>query len=63
MKSCDGPCDQGRKPCPCPPACVIDVEDPPKPNHMRVVLTDLVIAIMIVALTTTVVLGLLEMAP
>lgn len=25
---CDGPCEQGRKPCPCPAACQITADDP-----------------------------------
>ena len=47
MTHCTGPCDQGRLPCPCPHACWRD--EPPEPNHLRVVLIDALIAAVIVA--------------
>ena len=44
--NCNGPCDQGRLPCPCPSACGLD--EPPEPDHLRVVLVDAVIAALVV---------------
>ena len=47
MNGCTGPCDQGRLPCPCPAACQFE-DEPPEPNHLRVVLIDCLIAAVIV---------------
>ena len=54
MTHCNGPCDQGRKPCPCPSAC--GLEEPPEHDMMRVILGDLVIAVALVAVVAVVVL-------
>jgi hypothetical protein len=55
---CAGPCDQGRKPCPCPEACgVPQNEDAPQPDMVRVVLGDAVIAVLLVGIIAAVVLG------
>lgn len=54
MTHCTGPCDQGRKPCPCPSAC--GLEEPPEHDMMRVILGDLVIAVALVAVVAVVVL-------
>lgn len=62
----DGCDQQGRYPERAEPAeaCTdIGVEDPPQQDIVRVVLGDLVIAVMLLAVVVTVVLGLLEMAP
>ena len=56
---CAGPCDQGRKPCPCPEACGVPRvpdEDAPEQDIVRVVLGDLVIAVLLVAVVAVVVL-------
>ena len=55
---CTGPCDQGRLPCPCPSACGLD--EPPEPNHLRVVLFDVVIAVMILACVAMIVVGVVR---
>ena len=55
MTHCTGPCDQGRKPCPCPSACGLD--EPPEPNHLRGVLIDVLIACAIVGVIAAIVLG------
>lgn len=52
---CTGPCAQGRKPCPCPSAC--GLEEPPEPDHLRVVVVDGLIAAGIVAVIAAIVLG------
>jgi hypothetical protein len=46
MRQCAGPCDQGRRPCPTPEACEVpnDLYDP-----KLAVLTDLAIAVAIIA--------------
>ena len=54
MIGCNGPCDQGRKPCPCPSACGLD--EPPPPDMLRVVMGDLAIAAALVAVVAVVVL-------
>ena len=54
MTHCNGPCDQGRKPCPCPAAC--GLEEPPQQDIVRVVLGDLIIAVALVAVVAVVVL-------
>ena len=54
MTHCNGPCDQGRKPCPCPSAC--GLEEPPEHDMLRVVLGDLIIAVALVAVVAVVVL-------
>ena len=54
MTHCNGPCDQGRKPCPCPAAC--GLEEPPEHDMMRVVMGDLVITVALVAVVAVVVL-------
>lgn len=54
MTHCNGPCDQGRKPCPCPSAC--GLEEPPPPDILKVVMGDLVIAVALVAVVAVVVL-------
>lgn len=48
MVNCSGPCDQGRKPCPCPNACLH--EEPIKHNVFIVALTDVLLAACIVGL-------------
>ena len=55
MSGCNGPCDQGRKPCPCPSAC--GLEEPPQHSIMRVILGDLVIAVLLVGIIAAIVLG------
>ena len=55
MTGCTGPCDQGRLPCPCPSAC--GLEEPPEPNHLRVVLIDALIACAVVGVIAAIVLG------
>lgn len=57
MKQCNGPCDQGRKPCPTPWAC--EVEEP-KHDPVRVVLFDAVIAVMILACVAMIVVGVVR---
>ena len=54
MTHCNGPCDQGRKPCPCPAAC--GLEEPPEHDMLKVVMGDLVIAVALVAVVAVVVL-------
>ena len=57
---CTGPCEQGRKFCPTPHACGIASpvdEDPPQQDIVRVVLGDLVIAVLLVGIVAAVVLG------
>ena len=57
---CAGPCDQGRKPCPCPEACGVPRvpdEDAPQQDIVRVVLGDLVIAVLLVGIIAAIVLG------
>ena len=58
--NCNGPCDQGRRPCPTPQAC--GLEEPPEHNLMRVVLGDLAIAAALVAVVAVVVLVLVGRA-
>ena len=55
MTHCNGPCNQGRKPCPCPAAC--GLEEPPEHDMLKVVMGDLVITAVIVAAIAAVVLG------
>lgn len=55
--NCHGPCYQGRKPCPCPHSCFVEAEEPPEPNTLRVVLIDVLIAVMIVGVIAAIVLG------
>jgi hypothetical protein len=55
MKTCHGPCDQGRKPCPTPEAC--EVQEP-EHNILRVVLSDIAIGVLLMALIALVVWGL-----
>lgn len=53
MNACNGPCEQGRRPCPCPAAC--GLEEPPEHDPLRVVFIDAVIAaIVIVAIAVIV---------
>ena len=54
MTHCNGPCNQGRKPCPCPSAC--GLEEPPEHDMLKVVMGDLVIAVALVAVVAVVVL-------
>lgn len=54
MTHCNGPCDQGRKPCPCPAACGLD--EPPPPDMLKVVMGDLKITVALVAVVAVVVL-------
>ena len=54
MTHCNGPCDQGRRPCPCPAAC--GLEEPPEHDMLKVVMGDLVIAVALVAVVAVVVL-------
>ena len=56
MNHCNGPCDQGRLPCPCPVACPCE-DEPPEPSSYRVVLIDCLIAAVIVATVSAIVLG------
>ena len=56
MNGCNGPCDQGRLPCPCPAACQFE-DEPPEPDHLRVVVVDGLIAAGIVAVIAAIVLG------
>ena len=58
MTHCTGPCDQGRLPCPCPSACGLD--EPPKHDLVRVVLFDVVIAVMILAAVAMIVWGVVR---
>ena len=58
MNGCNGPCDQGRLPCPCPSAC--GLEEPPEHNLVRVVLFDAVVAVMILACVAMIVLGVMR---
>ena len=46
MKSCNGPCEQGRKECPTPWAC--EVDEPPEADHARVVFIDAAIAAILI---------------
>ena len=59
MNGCNGPCDQGRKPCPCPAACGFDSE-PPEHDPVRVVLFDVVVAVMILACVAMIVWGVVR---
>lgn len=54
MKSCHGPCEQGRRECPTPWAC--EVEEPDNSSY-RAVLKDCVIAVILVAVIAAIVLG------
>ena len=54
VKSCDGPCEQGRRECPTPWAC--EVEEPDNTSY-RVVLIDGLIAAVIIAVIAAIVLG------
>ena len=54
MKSCDGPCEQGRRECPTPWAC--EVEEPDNSSY-RAVFIDCFIAAVIIAAITAIVLG------
>ena len=56
MNGCNGPCDQGRKPCPCPAACQFE-DEPPEHDSVRVVLIDVLIACAIVGVIAAIVLG------
>ena len=59
MTHCNGPCDQGRKPCPCPEACGVPRvpdEDAPQQDIFRVVLQDLVVSIAVLAVFAVIVL-------
>ena len=58
MTHCNGPCDQGRLPCPCPSAC--GLEEPPEHDLVRVVLFDVVITVMILACVAMIVLGVMR---
>ena len=58
MNGCNGPCDQGRLPCPCPSAC--GLEEPPEHDFVRVVLFDVVIAVMILACVAMIVWGVVR---
>ena len=56
---CAGPCDQGRKPCPCHEACGVPRvpdENPPQQDIVRVVLGDLAIAVLLVGIIAAIVL-------
>lgn len=45
--SCNGPCDQGRKPCPTPAACqVFDERDLPDPATYTVLVVSLIACIL-----------------
>ena len=57
MKGCNGPCEQGRLPCPTPWAC--EVEEP-KHDPVRVVLFDAVVAVMILAAVAMIVWGVVR---
>ena len=46
MKSCDGPCEQGRRKCPRPWAC--EVQEPPEYNPLKVVFIDAAIATIVI---------------
>ena len=46
--SCSGPCDQGKKPCPCPQSCQLKQQDAPPNNDLLVVLS-IVIGVWVVA--------------
>lgn len=37
--SCSGPCQQGKKPCPCPQSCLKQEEAPPTNNDLLVALS------------------------
>lgn len=54
MKQCNGPCEQGRKPCPTPWAC--EVEEP-EHDMLRVVLFDVIVALMVLACVAMIVWG------
>ncbi len=58
MSGCNGPCDQGRLPCPCPSACGLD--EPPEHDPVRVVLFDAVVAVMILAAVAMIVWGVVR---
>ena len=58
MNGCNGPCDQGRLPCPCPSACGLD--EPPEHDLVRVVLFDAVVAVMILAAVAMIVWGVVR---
>ena len=54
MKSCNGPCEQGRRECPTPWAC--EVEEPDN-NSYRAVFIDCLIFAVVVATVAAIVLG------
>lgn len=54
MKTCNGPCDQGRRECPCPAAC--GLEEPPEHDMLKVVMGGSLIAVALVAVVAVVVL-------
>jgi len=54
MKTCNGPCEQGRRECPTPWAC--EVEEPDNSSY-RAVFIDCMIAAVIVAVIAAIVLG------
>jgi len=54
MVNCNGPCEQGRKPCPCPNACIREEEHKP-----RVYWEDVVIAVLAVSVVGLIILGVL----
>ena len=58
MSGCNGPCNQGRLPCPCPSAC--GLEEPPEHDMLRVVLFDAVVAVMILAAVAMIVWGMVR---
>lgn len=45
---CHGPCDQGRRPCPTPEACVMPDEDAPKHEVFKVVMKDIAISVALI---------------
>lgn len=53
---CNGPCQQGRLPCPTPEACEVDVEEPSfyGREHWRETLTDAALTACVAALVTVV---------
>ena len=54
---CKGSCDQGRRACPHPEVCE---EDAPDQSIFRVILGDLIIAVMLVAVVVLVVWGVVR---
>lgn len=46
--SCSGPCDQGKKPCPCPQSCQLKHQDTP-PNSDLALALAIVIGVWVVA--------------